>query len=509
MPTTSNSSQRSTRSRRPGELARLLSAETGTSYQRALEDVRSASAQGRLPQRLDTPGIDLALRTLLQRPMAPWAPGLIGTPWPDLYHPLTTSLPGTRSATALAHLARAQRTLRPGQVSETDSGYYSPEYLDQEMGFRRQHLHEHPAGLHRDIATWLLDSFDADGPLPQFLLPSPYGNAIDLPVDQALLLWRDGDPDEAEHLLKAAVQEHPWDIDAYAHLGALALERHDGRSEDLIAFIEPDLVDQDRHLHEALGWYEAAVAVGEALLPERFVGRLPKDDQANNWFLRGLGGLAKTLWRMRRYLSAEQVLVTMIYLNPLDNYGARDLLPFMISRTPWRHGLVDRHTQRTTGLGRTRGPAAYRRNTVRCLLDPATKPTEATTKQAVMLAVAHALDTRWEWGTDSVTRGGLRISVSVQRQNGQSAEPDVHWWDAHPAGQHPEGPLLLVLVGDNARILVAQLLLPGELADYLAAPLPRRDRCAFTSTFVHGATDYGQDLTSMVDHALDEVPIPL
>ena len=68
--------------------------------------------------------------------------------------------------------------------------------------------------------------------------------------------------------------------------------------------------------------------------------------------------------------------------------------------------------------------------------------------------------------------------------------------------------LLLVLVGDNARILVAHLLLPGDLADYLAAQLPRRDRCAFTSTFIHGDTEFGQDLTSLLDHALDEVPIP-
>ncbi|WP_328884806.1 hypothetical protein [Streptomyces sp. NBC_00316] len=94
-------------------------------------------------------------------------------------------------------------------------------------------------------------------------------------------------------------------------------------------------------LVEALGWFEAAVCVGEALLPEDFTGLLPRDDGPNSWFYRAVGGLANTLWRLGRFNAAEHTLLTLLHLNPLDNYGARDLLPLVRSGRPWTTDLVD------------------------------------------------------------------------------------------------------------------------------------------------------------------------
>jgi hypothetical protein len=102
---------------------------------------------------------------------------------------------------------------------------------------------------------------------------------------------------------------------------------------------------------------------------------------------------------------------------------------------------------------------------------------------------------------------GMRVTVVARHQRGHDPAPDAYWWDAHQAGAGPDDgtALLLCLIGDNGRFLTGQLLLPPELAAYRAADLPRRERTAFTTTFTHATTHYGQDLTDALDSALDRL----
>ncbi|MGW1496160.1 hypothetical protein [Streptomyces sp. NPDC002402] len=330
----------SSRAGRPGELAVRLSAETSISYQKALGMVRRASREGRLPARLDDAGVDLALRILLSQETAQWAPGLVGSPWPASYQPLMSTLPGVRTEYGLQALAMATGVPRPGEPDETDSGFYSPEYLALEVGARRDIIQDMQDGIERDVLSWLLECLDtrcADRPR-QFSLSDARGGHR---VDEAIGLAERGDLTRAEAVLKRAVEAQPWDIDAYAHLGILTLMRHDGGA---YSDAPSRGTSQARRacLDEALGYFEAAVSIGEALLPKPFAGLLPRDDCTNNAFYRAAGGLANTLWRLDRLNAAERTLLSLLYINPLDNYGARYLLPLVRSGQRWSADLGDK-----------------------------------------------------------------------------------------------------------------------------------------------------------------------
>lgn len=69
-----------------------------------------------------------------------------------------------------------------------------------------------------------------------------------------------------------------------------------------------------------------------------------------------------------------------------------------------------------------------------------------------------------------------------------------------------DGPVLFTLVADRGYIALSQLLRADQLAAYRAADLPRRERTAFTTTFIHGDTQYGTDIASLIDHALGALP---
>jgi len=88
-------------------------------------------------------------------------------------------------------------------------------------------------------------------------------------------------------------------------------------------------------LRTALGHYQTAVGVAELALPDPFTGVLAWAELDNRPFLRALHGLALALWRLHRFDAAEQVLLNMLWLNPMDNQGARTLLPDVRARHRW------------------------------------------------------------------------------------------------------------------------------------------------------------------------------
>ncbi|MFB7865411.1 hypothetical protein [Streptomyces sp. NPDC056069] len=536
--------QRRVQRTQPTRLARLLDAETQIGYQKALQEVASASEAGRLPDRLDHYGLDLALRILMQQDYTMWSPLAAGHLWPDVYQPLTQTLPGTRAKRALAALERAH--LAGAREATEDGDFHPGEVLDaydeddedddeEEDGLEDAEPDsadasddgDDPAapdtedlgiapGPQKDAeiaARWWLDRLAEDGVLPRYRMPDPYPGRTEVPLDAALdTLRATADVEGYEDELHRIVAAEPRDVDAYAHLGSLALQRHDGEFGDLISYVGPTAADRRRHLKEALAWYEAAVAVGEASLPMIFHGRLPWSELDNRPFLRAVRGLALTLWRLGRFNSAELVLVTLLYLNPTDNQGARELLPDVRAHRRWHPGITEADDQRIRNdvLVVARRPVHTRPGSLRTLLTGAEQPTPDAVADIVRRAAAQALGATWDGRSSHVVVGhpdaGIKVTIVARHQRGHSLIPDEYWWDAHNAGSEMDGPVLFTLVADRGYIAVAQLLRADQLAPYRAADLPRRDRTAFTTTFIHGDTRHGTDLASLIDHALDVLP---
>lgn len=545
MSTTSPSAEPRRRVQRtqPTRLARLLDAETQIGYQKALQEVTSAGEAGRLPDRLDHHGLDLALRILMQQDYAMWSPLTAGHPWPDVYHPLTHALPGARSkqardAAEKAHRAGAGEAAQDGDFhpdevlhayDEEDDDGEDYEEDEDEDGFStepeaNQDGQEEPDGEDLGIvpgpqkdaeiaARWWLEQLAEDGVLPRYRMPDPYPGRTELPLDDALDTMRaTGDVDGYEDELRRIVAAEPRDVDAYAHLGSLALQRHDGDFGDLISWVGPTAAERRRYLKEALAWYETAVAVGEASLPMVFHGRLPWSEMDNRPFLRAVHGLALTLWRLGRFNSAERVLVTLLYLNPNDNQGAREILDDVRAHRRWHPGITESDDQRIRNdvLIVARRPVHTRPGSIRTLLTAAVPPTPETVADVVRRAAAQALGATWDGRSSHIVVGhprtGIKVTIVARHQRGHSLTPDEYWWDAHPAGAGMEGLVLFTLVADRGYIVLAQLLRTDQLAAYRTADLPRRELTAFTTTFIHGDTHYGTDITRMINNALDDLP---
>ncbi|MER5356551.1 hypothetical protein ABT093_40305 [Kitasatospora sp. NPDC002551] len=538
--------QRRVQRTQPTRLARLLDAETEIGYQKALQEVARASEAGRLPGRLDHYGLDLALRILMQQDYTMWSPLAAGHTWPDVYQPLTQALPGTRAKRALAALERAH--LAGAHEAAEDGDFHPDDVLDaydedQEDEEDEEDEEDGPEAVAADMvdasddgdgpepdtedlaiapgpqkdaeiaARWWLDRLAEDGVLPRYRMPDLYPGRTEVPLDAALdTLRATADVEGYEDELLRIVAAEPRDVDAYAHLGSLALQRHDGEFGDLISYVGPTAADRRRHLKEALAWYEAAVAVGEASLPMIFHGRLPWSEMDNRPFLRAVHGLALALWRLGRFNSAELVLVSLLYLNPTDNQGARELLADVRAHRRWHPGITETDDQRIRNdvLVVARRPVHTRPGSLRTLLTGAEQPTPDAVADIVRRAAAEALGATWDGRSSHVVVGhprtGIKVTVVARHQRGHSLTPDEYWWDAHNAAGEMDGPVLFTLVADRGYIAVAQLLRADHLAAYRAADLPRRDRTAFTTTFIHGDTRYGNDLASMVDHALDVLP---
>jgi len=166
-----------------------------------------------------------------------------------------------------------------------------------------------------------LEPILAAGPRPAFeleqVLPGEDPETMHDPIGEAVDRGGAGDRDGARRLLRSLIAHDARCIDAHGHLGWLAFEYSAKR---------------------ALPHYQAGVAIAERSLPSTFSGVLPWGLVDNRPFLRCLHGLGLCHWRLGRYEEAASVFHSLLWLNPADNQGARELIELVDGRMPWRSG---------------------------------------------------------------------------------------------------------------------------------------------------------------------------
>lgn len=136
----------------------------------------------------------------------------------------------------------------------------------------------------------------------------------DGPILRALDAAHRGDRPGARRMLKALLAADVRCLDAHAHLGAMAFEFSAKR---------------------ALPFFAEGVAIGELSIWEGFDGVLPWGLIDNRPFLRSLHGLGLCLWRLEDFEAALQVFDALLWLNPVDDQGARDLIALVRAGHPW------------------------------------------------------------------------------------------------------------------------------------------------------------------------------
>ena len=143
------------------------------------------------------------------------------------------------------------------------------------------------------------------------------GEDEDLVIDYIIEgghLARDGKREQARRLLRRLIECDGRCIDAHAHLGWMYFEHSAKR---------------------ALPHYLTAVAIGERALPAGFSGLLPWGLMDNRPFLRALHGLALCRWRLRDFDEAHAICESLLWLNPDDNQGVRDIIDVIARRLDW------------------------------------------------------------------------------------------------------------------------------------------------------------------------------
>ena len=157
------------------------------------------------------------------------------------------------------------------------------------------------------------------GPWPAFKMEQvvpgrDYNDPFSDPIEDANDHKEAGDYEEANKILMELCQADLRCLDAHAHLGNL---------------------DFDHWAEGAIRHYEVGVRIGELSLGADFKGVLPWGHIDNRPFFRCLHGFGLCLWRLSRFDEAEDVFNWMLRLNPVDNLGARFLLPAIQSRERW------------------------------------------------------------------------------------------------------------------------------------------------------------------------------
>lgn len=159
----------------------------------------------------------------------------------------------------------------------------------------------------------------AAGPRTQYefeqLLPGGANPDPGDPILDAVVLSHSGYPGQARALLEDLVE---WDarcIDAHAHLGGLAFN--------------------DGDIEEARAHYATGLRIAEASLPHEFGGVLGWGWIDNRPFLRCLHGLTISTWRLEQHPEAQWLCQALLWLNPADNQGARELLPKIAAGEAW------------------------------------------------------------------------------------------------------------------------------------------------------------------------------
>ncbi|WP_125805204.1 hypothetical protein [Actinoplanes sp. ATCC 53533] len=315
-------------------LARALAAASDIGYQTALTRVIRAADAGVLPYPLDAAGMRRALDLLLPTAdgVATTTSGTSAFALEPRYYRLGEVCAGRLQPGVQQRIARAGNL---GTAAVRIRGRYDPvEIID---------------------VDWVDDDFDTtsdwwrravaavsrpDGALPD---PYPPGSQPDgyVPIDRALDAWRaTGDLDTYEAALRAIIRAQAFDIDAHAHLGNLYLDMADPDSIKLEFAEPPDKPQQRAWLRTAFGHYQTAVGIAELALPEPYPGVLLWTELDNRPFLRALYGITIVLWRLRRFSTAEKVLLNMLWLNPEDNQSARELLGHVRAQRAWEDTLL-------------------------------------------------------------------------------------------------------------------------------------------------------------------------
>jgi hypothetical protein len=300
-------------------LARNLATAAGIGYQQALDRVVRASDAGLLTYPLDAAGMRHALSVLHPGPadMAATATGTPAFALEPRYYGIAEVCGGLQPGVQ----QRIAKAASLGVAAARSRGRYDPvEVID---------------------VDWVDDDFDTRsdwwrrvvtaGGRPDCALTDPYplGSQPDgyLPLDRALdTLDATGDVDTYEATLRSILRREPRDVDAHAHLGNLYFEMANPGSFKITLPEPPDKRQQRAWLRTALGHYQSAAGVAELAMPDPFDGVLPWTELDNRPFLRALHGTAITLWRLRRMPAAAQILLNMLWINPEDNQGAREML---------------------------------------------------------------------------------------------------------------------------------------------------------------------------------------
>ncbi len=316
-------------------LARAVAAVADISAREASARVAAAMQAGLLPTCLDETGMLQALAAILAaRPAVggPHARRAAGMLEPRYYR--LAEVCGPRLAAGVP--ARVARAAALGAPPARERGEFTPAELLEVADTDPVEDGPDGGGDRPQAGTdWWRRLVDA-GPRPDAALPDPYPAGHDpdggVPIDHALDR-RDatGDVDAYERDLKQIIRAEPRDIDAYAHLGHLylSLASHGG---DLIVTPPPDARQKATWVRTALGHYQSGVAIAELAMPDPFTAVLRWAELDNRPFLRALHGLALALWRLGRFDQAQTTLHNMLWLNPMDNQGARMLLPDVRAR---------------------------------------------------------------------------------------------------------------------------------------------------------------------------------
>lgn len=223
------------------------------------------------------------------------------------------------------------------------------------------------------------------------------------PILEAVELAARAERERARGLLESLLAENLSCLDAHAHLGSFAY---------------------DYSAALALPRFERGVAVGERSLPVGFGGVLPWGWIDNRPFLRCLHGYGLCLWRLGRLAEAAVVFEALLWLNPTDNQGARELVEPVRAGVRWEPpGRDGSHDWIVRGAGR------------RALLDRAAAILDAPSRTPSR----EALETGFEpllWLLDR-GRDGLPLTQTgaLGRQVVREAAvrfPD--WWDSELFG---------------------------------------------------------------------------
>lgn len=306
-------------------LARRLDRETGMGYQKALDTVRKQAdalvRQFHL-ERLDATGCDLMLRALLQQSLEFWGPGVGAHMWPEMYHPLFMGLPGPMSDAARDAVTRAGRT---ADAQATLSGTFDPSWLAA-AGVEALDYDGEPdydEDDEEEIAPEALVPLDEPDRWKRHVLAQGRRDAFVMPAQQSLspalreeLQHRE--PASARARLEQLVLDQPATVEAYVLRAVLAFPGGVTPAVDGPAPSAAELADARR-------WYECAVTVGEQALTF-FNGTLLWHEENNRPFLQALYGLALVHCLGRSWNTSEQILFTLLHLDPYDEQQAGALL---------------------------------------------------------------------------------------------------------------------------------------------------------------------------------------